>query len=194
MKLHVVRTIITAQASPVAQVSEYILPMPGRKRPDLHKLRHAFAAGLCYIAVSAAAWITNWQTGVVGLEGFPKSCQRPSLCVRGHYGQDALSASAGFPITNQEHEAFCKSTWTKLSHRLLIVARIISRYGPTSVGVIAGNDCTNEDTIYLHGLLDQLYTHLILIPRRDSLPAPLNRACHVVKKVRRWVSGADTGS
>ncbi len=111
---------------------------------------HTFAAGLCsYCGVGCRVDYELADGVVVGARGIPGSpVNGPSLCVRGHYGQDALSSSARLsdPLIRNNEGIFVKSTWdealAQVAHRL---HAIVSRYGPTSVGVIAGTDCTNEE-------------------------------------------------
>ena len=111
---------------------------------------NAFAAGVCsYCGVGCSVDYVLADGVVVGAKGIPGSpVNGPSLCVRGHYGQDALSSSARLsdPLIRDEAGNFARSSWdealAEVAHRL---HAIVSRYGPSSVGVIAGTDCTNEE-------------------------------------------------
>lgn len=74
-----------------------------------------------------------------------------SLCVRGHYGFDALSSPARLmdAFARQPEGALVRATWDdaldEISHRL---KQIIERHGPASVGVVVGSRCSNEE-LYL---------------------------------------------
>lgn len=111
---------------------------------------HTFAAGVCsYCGVGCRVNYELADGVVVGARGIPGSpVNGPSLCVRGHYGQDALSSSARLsdPLVRNDEGIFVEWSWDEaigeVAHRL---HAIVSRYGPTSVGVIAGTDCTNEE-------------------------------------------------
>jgi predicted molibdopterin-dependent oxidoreductase YjgC len=89
---------------------------------------------------------------VVGARGVPDSpVNSLSLCVRGHYGQDALSAPERLtqPLVREGTGDFRKASWEEalagLNHRL---SRVIEHFGPESVGIVVGAQCSNEE-IYL---------------------------------------------
>ncbi len=111
---------------------------------------HTFAAGVCSYCGTGCRLDYELADGVVvGARGIPGSpVNGLSLCVRGHYGQDALASPARLsdPLIRDDEGSFAKSAWdealAEVAHRLMA---IVSRYGPSSVGVIAGTDCTNEE-------------------------------------------------
>ena len=111
---------------------------------------HTFAAGVCSVSWHRLRLDYELADGVVvGARGIPGSpVNGPSLCVRGHYGQDALASPARLsdPLIRNNEGNLVTSSWdealAEVAHRL---HAIVGRYGPSSIGVIAGTDCTNEE-------------------------------------------------
>ncbi|HMK34955.1 MAG TPA: molybdopterin-dependent oxidoreductase [Desulfomonilaceae bacterium] len=106
---------------------------------------------------------------VVGARGVPGSpVNNLSLCVRGHYGQDALSSPERLtePLIRDGSEELRKATWDEalgeLARRLGFVTE---RFGPDSVGMIVGTQCSNEE-IYL---AVKLAREVLGIPHIDSI-------------------------
>jgi predicted molibdopterin-dependent oxidoreductase YjgC len=89
---------------------------------------------------------------VVGARGVPGSpVNSLSLCVRGHYGQDALSTAERLsePLIREETGHLRKASWDvalgELTRRL---GQVIEQFGSDSVGIIVGAQCSNEE-VYL---------------------------------------------
>ena len=83
------------------------------------------------------------------MPGFPPDSL--SLCVRGHYGQDALSTAERLsePLVRQETGNLREASWEEaigeVTRRL---NEVIEQFGPESVGIIVGAQCSNEE-VYL---------------------------------------------
>jgi len=104
--------------------------------------------------------------GATGVAGAPVNSL--SLCVRGHYGQDALSSSDRLtdPLIRDSDGALQESGWNQALERVESrVKQIIASHGPESVGVIAGTQCSNEE-IYLAG---RFARSILGTPHVDSL-------------------------
>lgn len=71
-----------------------------------------------------------------------------SLCVRGRYGQDALSSPARLtdPLIRDEDGTLKESSWDEALGEVADRLRdIIDQHGPSSIGVIVGTQCSNEE-------------------------------------------------
>jgi formate dehydrogenase (NADP+) alpha subunit len=114
-----------------------------------------YAAGICSYCGTGCGLEYQLADGVVaGARGILESpVNSLSLCVRGHYGLDALSSSARLtdPLVRQQDGTLAQAKWDEaldeVSNRLRL---IIGRHGPSSIGVIAGTQCSNEE-LYLAG-------------------------------------------
>ncbi len=100
----------------------------------------------CSLEYELAGAVVSGARGVV-----ESPVNGPSLCVRGRYGQDALSSSARLadPQTRNQDRIFVKTSWDEaLGDVAGRLKEIIDRHGPSSVGLIAGTECSNEE-LYL---------------------------------------------
>lgn len=74
-----------------------------------------------------------------------------SLCVRGHYGQDALSAADRLtePLIRGLNGDFRKASWAEALEQIGRKLRdLTQQFGPDKVGLILGTQCSNEE-LYL---------------------------------------------
>ncbi|MEJ2715555.1 MAG: molybdopterin-dependent oxidoreductase, partial [Deltaproteobacteria bacterium] len=89
--------------------------------------------------------------GARGVIGSPVNSL--SLCVRGHYGQDAITSPGRLtdPLVRDGDGTFRKSSWEDAVGEVAVrLNEIRDRHGPSSIGVIAGTQCSNEE-LYLAG-------------------------------------------
>jgi formate dehydrogenase alpha subunit len=86
---------------------------------------------------------------VVAARGVPGSpVNSLSLCVRGHYGQDALRSHERLrkPLVRNEDGTYRQASWTEaIADAAGRLKQIIKHYGPSSVGVVVGTQCSNEE-------------------------------------------------
>ncbi len=114
-----------------------------------------YAAGICSYCGTGCCLEYELADGVVaGARGILDSpVNSLSLCVRGHYGQDALSSSERLtdPLIRTQDGALAQSSWDEalgaVAGRL---KKIMGGYGPSSIGIIVGTQCSNEE-LYLVG-------------------------------------------
>ncbi len=89
---------------------------------------------------------------VVGARGVADSpVNSISLCVRGHYGHDALSSAERLidPLVRNGSDKHRKASWEEaLGETARRLSQVIERFGPESVGILVGTQCSNEE-VYL---------------------------------------------
>ncbi|MBM4328949.1 MAG: 4Fe-4S dicluster domain-containing protein [Deltaproteobacteria bacterium] len=110
-------------------------------------------AGVCsYCGTGCHAQYELADGEVVGARGHQEApLNSISLCVRGRYGQDALSSPRRLtsPMIRQGDGALNKASWEDALNQLAArLQEIKKRHGAESIGVIAGQQCSNED-LYL---------------------------------------------
>ncbi len=91
-----------------------------------------------------------------------------SLCVRGHYGQDALSAAERLaePLVREGTRSFREVSWNEALGEIAgRLGQVIEDFGPDSVGIIVSAQCSNEE-IYL---VVKLARAVLQTPHIDSI-------------------------
>lgn len=113
----------------------------------------ALAPGICSYCGTGChleyEMVDGLVAGARGVIGSPVNSL--SLCVRGHYGQDALASPDRLtdPLVRNGDGNFLTSSWDDaLGEVALRLNEIRDRYGPSSIGVIVGTQCSNEE-LYL---------------------------------------------
>ncbi|MCX5861762.1 MAG: molybdopterin-dependent oxidoreductase [Desulfomonile sp.] len=114
-----------------------------------------YAAGICSYCGTGCCMEYELSDGVVsGARGIIESpVNSLSLCVRGHYGQDALSSPARLtdPLIRRQDGTWGKFSWDEaLGEVAGRLTEVIGRCGPSSIGIIAGTRCSNDE-LYLAG-------------------------------------------
>jgi formate dehydrogenase (NADP+) alpha subunit len=110
----------------------------------------SYAAGICSFCGTGCSLDYELSGAVIaGATGVADSpVNGPSLCVCGRYGQDALSSPARLTdpqIRNQEGN-LVKSSWDESLEVVAgILKEIVQQHGPSSVGLITGTACSNEE-------------------------------------------------
>ncbi len=111
-----------------------------------------FAPGICSFCGTGCRLEYAVRDGaLVGARGTDDSPMNGiSLCVRGHYGQDALSnGRLTEPLIRREDGELHPASWGEALD--LAAARLkhtIELHGPETVGIITGTNCSNEE-LYL---------------------------------------------
>lgn len=113
---------------------------------------------------------------VVAARGVPESpVNDMSLCVRGHYGQDALSSPERLtdPLIRGEDGSYRTASWNEAIEETAARLRaLMERHGPTSVGIVAGAYCSNEE----YYLAARLARSIVGTPNIDSTARLLSGA------------------
>lgn len=106
---------------------------------------------------------------VVGARGVPASpVNSLSLCVRGHYGQDALSSAERLtqPLVRDGAGNLREASWEEaLGEVIDRLRQVTEEFGPDSVGIILGTQCSNEE-LYL---AVRLARTIVRTPHIDSV-------------------------
>jgi len=110
-------------------------------------------AGICsYCGTGCHLEYELIDRAVVGARGVPDSpVNSLSLCIRGHYGQDALSSPDRLtePLIREADGNLRKASWEEaLGEIARRLRRVVEQFGPDSVGIIVGAQRSNEE-IYL---------------------------------------------
>jgi len=134
-------------------------------------------SGICsYCATGCHLQYEVINGQVVSSRGVPGSpVNDMSLCVRGHYGQDALSSPERLtePLIRAEDGSYRTMAWNEAVEETAARLRtLIDRHGPTTVGILAGAQCSNEE----YYLTARLARAIVGTPNVDSTARLLSGA------------------
>ena len=108
------------------------------------------AQGICsYCGTGCHLQYELLNETIVAARGVPASpVNSLSLCVRGHYGQDAFCSPERLvvPLIRDADDGFRAAAWEEALDQVASrLKQIIERDGPDRVGIVAGTQCSNEE-------------------------------------------------
>jgi formate dehydrogenase alpha subunit len=151
------------------------------------------AAGVCsYCGTGCHLEYERSDGRIVGSRGIAEAPMNSiSLCVRGHFGQDAISSPARLtqPLVRNEDHGFASATWEEVLDQVANrLTEISDEHGPSSIGIMAGTQCSNEG-LYLAG---RFARSVLRTPNVDSTAALSSG--WVMDGIRASLKGALPGS